>query len=68
VTLEAATKIPTREEAIANVLGCAIAPGANLAAAILGAGATLAAVVKAVEEKAKAGGETPAAAESTPAA
>ncbi len=67
VTLEAATKIPTREEAIANVLGCAIAPGANLVAAILGSGATLAAIVKAVEEKAKVGDETPAA-EPTPAA
>ena len=71
VTLEAATKMPTREEAIANVLGCVLAPGANLAAAILGAGGTLLAVVKAIEEKAKtaapAGGETPTA-DATPAA
>lgn len=62
VTMDVAKTLPTREEAIGNVLGCVIAPGANLAAAILGAGGTLLAVVKAIEEKAKAGGtETPAA-------
>ena len=53
VTMDVAKTLPTREEAIGNVLGCAIAPGANLAAAILGAGSTLLAVVKAIEEKAK---------------
>ena len=76
VTLEVAKKMPTREEAIGNVLGCVLAPGANLAAAILGAGATLLAVVKTIQENAeKAGtdatatGETPAAApDATPAA
>jgi len=67
VTMAVAKTLPTREEAIGNVLGCAIAPGANLAAAILGAGGTLLAVVKAIEEKAKADAtETPAA--ETPAA
>ena len=68
VTLDAAKKMPTREEAIGNVLGCVLAPGANLAAAILGAGATLLAVVKTIQENAeKAATEVPAAAE-TPAA
>jgi len=53
VTLEAAKKMPTREEAIGNVLGCVLAPGANLLAAILGAGATIMSVVKTIEENAE---------------
>ena len=64
VTLEVAKKMPTREEAIGNVLGCVLAPGANLAAAILGAGATIMAVVKTIETNAeKAAKDVPAVAE-----
>ena len=64
VTLEVAKKMPTREEAIGNVLGCVLAPGANLAAAILGAGATIMAVVKTIETNAeKAATDVPAVAE-----
>ena len=69
VTLEAAKKMPTREEAIGNVLGCVLAPGANLLAAIQGAGATLLAVVKTIQENAeKAAKEAPAAEAPAPAA
>jgi large subunit ribosomal protein L10 len=60
IAIEMAKKLPTREEAIANVMGIVIAPGANLLAALIGPGGTLGAIVKAVEEKAKAG-DAPAA-------
>jgi large subunit ribosomal protein L10 len=61
ISMEMAKKLPTREEAIANVLGCVLAPGANLAAAILGAGSTMMAVVKTIEENAKKSETAPAA-------
>ena len=63
VTLEAAKKMPTREEALGGILSAILAPGANLLAAIGGPGSTLLAVVKTIEEKAEKGGaaEAPAA-------
>src|SRR6266550_619516 len=52
--VEQVSKMPTREEAIRNVLAMILSPGRNLAAAIVAPGRNLAAVVKAIEEKAKA--------------
>ena len=59
-----ASKLPTREEAIAGVIAAILGPGRKLAAALKGPGGQLGGVLKAIEEKAgKAGGagETPAA-------
>jgi large subunit ribosomal protein L10 len=60
--VEQVSKMPTREEAIRNVLGMILSPGRNLAAAIVGPGRILASVVKAIEEKAKANAPAEAAA------
>jgi large subunit ribosomal protein L10 len=54
--VETASKLPTREEAIAGVLSALLGPGASLAAALTGPATTLASLVKAVEEKAEKGG------------
>jgi large subunit ribosomal protein L10 len=51
--VETASKLPTREEAIANILGAILGPGRKLAAALKGPGGTLGAVLKSIEEKAK---------------
>lgn len=61
VTLEAAKKMPTREEALGGILSAILAPGANLMAAIAGPGSTLASVVKTIETQADKGGNAPAA-------
>jgi large subunit ribosomal protein L10 len=47
---------PTRAEAIAKVLSCALAPGRKLAACLRGPGAALAGILKTIEEK-QGGGE-----------
>ena len=51
--IEQVSKMPTREEAIANVIGAILGPGRKLAAALKGPGGTLGAVLKSIEEKAK---------------
>jgi large subunit ribosomal protein L10 len=51
--IERASKMPTRQEAIANVLGLILGPGRKLAGAIKGPGGTLGAMLKTIEEKAK---------------
>jgi large subunit ribosomal protein L10 len=51
--VEAVSKLPTREEAIANVLSAILGPGRKLAAALKGPGGTLGAVLKTIEDKAK---------------
>jgi large subunit ribosomal protein L10 len=51
--VEQVSKLPTREEAIANVLGAILGPGRKLAAAIKGPGGTLGAMLKTIENKAK---------------
>jgi large subunit ribosomal protein L10 len=60
--VEKASKLPTREEAVANVLAAILGPGRKLAAAIKGPGATLGSILKTIEQNA------PAAAEPAPAA
>jgi ribosomal protein L10 len=50
--MEQASKLPTREEAIAGLVAALLGPGAKLAAAIKGPGATLAGILKTIEENA----------------
>jgi large subunit ribosomal protein L10 len=45
------SKFPTREEAISDLVGCILAPGANLAGALAGPGGAIAGILKAIEEK-----------------
>ncbi len=66
VTMDAAKTMPTREEAVAEVLSAILGPGASLVAALVGPGATVASLLKAIEEKAPAGDAAPPA-EATPA-
>ena len=54
VTMDVAKTLPTREEAIGNVLGCVLAPGAHLAALLLGASQQLAELLKALVETGRA--------------
>ena len=54
----AASKLPTREEAIASVIAAMLGPGRKLAAALKGPGGKLGGILKAIEEK---GGAAPAA-------
>jgi large subunit ribosomal protein L10 len=56
-----ASKLPTREEAIANLVGLILGPGRKLAGAIKGPGGKLGAVLKTIEEKAKEKEAAPAA-------
>jgi large subunit ribosomal protein L10 len=62
--MESASKLPTREEAIANVVAAILGPGRKLAAALKGPGGKLGAVLKTIEDKAKEkeGAAAPAAA------
>ena len=49
--VETASKLPTREEAIANVVAAVLGPGRKLAAALKGPGGKLAGAVKSLEDK-----------------
>src|SRR4051812_44200235 len=61
--VERVSKLPTRKEAIANVLSAILGPGRTLAAALKGPGGTLGAVLKTIENNAKDKGDAaPAAA------
>lgn len=51
--VEQVSKLPTREEAIANVVGSILGPGRKLAAALKGPGGQLGGVLKTIEDKAK---------------
>jgi len=51
--VEQVSKLPTREEAVANVLAAVLGPGRKLAAALKGPGGKLGAVLKTIEDKAK---------------
>ena len=78
--MEQVSKLPTREEAIGQVVALILAPGSKLAGTLKGQAGKIAALIKAIEEKAeKAGGgaapeaaaaapETSAAPEAAPAA
>jgi len=45
------SRFPTRDEAIRNVVSCVLWPGRKLAGCLVGPGAMLASIVKAIEEK-----------------
>lgn len=51
--VEQVSKLPTREEAIANVIAALLGPGRKLAAALKGPGGKLGAILKTIEDKAK---------------
>ena len=51
--IEQVSKLPTREEAVANVLSAILGPGRKLAAALKGPGGTIGAMLKTIESKAK---------------
>ena len=51
--VEQVSKLPTREEAVSNVLAAILGPGRKLAAALKGPGGKLGAVLKTIEDKAK---------------
>lgn len=50
--VDALSKSPSREELIAKIAGQILAPGANLAAALLGPGSTVASQLKSIADKA----------------
>jgi large subunit ribosomal protein L10 len=50
--MEAVSKLPTREEAIGNIVAAILGPGRKLAGALKGPAGKLGAVLKAIEEKA----------------
>ena len=51
--MESASKLPTREEAIAGVVAAILGPGRKLAAALKGPGGKLGGILKTIEDKAK---------------
>jgi len=51
--VEELSNYPTREEAVANLAGQIKSPGSQLVGALLGAGARLAGIVKAIEDRAE---------------
>jgi large subunit ribosomal protein L10 len=52
--VKAVSKLPTREEAIGQLVGLILSPGSNLSGALKGPAGTLAAIIKALELKAHA--------------
>jgi large subunit ribosomal protein L10 len=66
--VEQVSKLPTREEAIGNLVGLILGPGSKLAGALKGPGGKLGALLKAIEEKAAAVPEAAPAAEAAPTA
>ena len=64
--VEAASKLPTREEAIGNVIAAILGPGKKIAGALKGPAGVLGGILKTIEEKGNAGGA--AAPEAAPAA
>jgi large subunit ribosomal protein L10 len=47
------SQLPTREEAVANIVGLILGPGRKLAGAVKGPGGRLGGILKAIEDKAK---------------
>ena len=67
--MEQVSKLPTREEAIGQVVALILAPGSKLAGTLKGQAGKIAALIKAIEEKAeKSGGGAAAAPEAAAAA
>jgi large subunit ribosomal protein L10 len=51
--VEDVSKLPTREEAIGQIIALVLSPGKNLAGAIKGPASKLASIIKTIEDKAK---------------
>lgn len=51
------SNFPTREEAIADVLGCVLSAGANLVGAIVSGGSNIAGILSTIEDNKKESGE-----------
>jgi len=66
--VEQVSKMPTREEAIRNLLAAILSPARKIAGAIKSPGAKLGAILKTIEEKAKEKEGAAPAAEAAPAA
>jgi large subunit ribosomal protein L10 len=49
--IDALSKYPTRDEAVARVLQCVLSAGANLSACLIGPAGQLAGILKTIEEK-----------------
>jgi ribosomal protein L10 len=60
VTLDLAKTLPTREEAIGSILAALLGPGSQVAGCLVGPASQLAGILKAIEEKTLAPGETAA--------
>lgn len=60
VSFDVAVKMPTREQAIGEVIALALGAGSRLVGAILGPGATLASQLKSIEEKKEDAAAAPA--------
>lgn len=58
--VEEVSKLPTREEAIGQLVALMLSPGKNLAGALKGPGSKLGSILKAIEEKAPKGEAAPA--------
>lgn len=67
VTLALARTLPTRKEAIGQVLDALLGPGSSVAGCLVGPANNLAGILKAIEDKAPAAGAEPAPAEPAPA-
>ncbi len=55
--IETLSKYPTRDEAIADVLGCVLSAGANVAGCLTGPAGQIAGILKTLEEKQQEGSE-----------
>jgi len=64
--IEQASKLPTREEAIGNLVALLLSPGRNLAASIKGPGGRIGGILKAIEEKGETAAPAPEAAPPAP--
>ena len=68
VPFDLAKTMPTREEAIGEIVAALTGAGASLVAALIGPATQLAGIMKSIEEKGPAGGEAAPPAETAPAA
>jgi ribosomal protein L10 len=62
VTIDVAKTLPTREEAIAEIVACVLGPGAGLVGALTGPATQIAGILKAIEDKKPQDSAAPAAA------
>ncbi len=58
--IDALSKYPTRDEAIAQAIGCVLSAGANLAGCLIAPGGDIAGILKGIEEKASDDADTDA--------